>query len=1263
MRLFAVGALLMMTCAIFAQTDVTDKIVNPSFESNLDGWENDGMQPQSNSAFKLKVGNVYCEKWTGVGGKVGNGSIKQIVTKLKAGTYTLKAVAQNIQEDIPTTKQSGVYLIANSEQTAVNVANEYSVSATVWNGELEIGLVLSGASGNYVTVDNFTLTLEEPTSATYTFIHEKMQTLVDEAKSVSKNLDTEEQKELDSACEAVEALILLDTTDDVTEAVIRLKNAIEDYKLSVASDTETVDMTSSIVNPSFEKNGTEGWTVRGMGAQGNSEFKKKSGSTYMEAWTWHGNTIGNVDLYQTVSLPNGSYTLTATAQNIQQGSNNAPCKGAYIFADEYKTEVGAANDYTLDFQVIEGQSKIGFMTRNAGGNWVAADNFRLTYKGRSLDALLQALASRISSAEDLVKQQMNATALSTLSKAIANAKAINSRNGMEAAAIALRESMETAQKSADAYASIMNAIVEVEAFYDASGTGADAFLSAINAAKDCYGDNSNTDEQVAAQEVALRKAMLLYRVENSTGAVPEVTTISFVARGATGALGRSTVKGSDILEKGFCWSTEHNPTILDNRTTNYYDINGPMYLMQPLQPSTVYYVRAYAMTNDYAVGYGEERKVITLPMGNSGYWYNWGGSAEENERINNALADCIYYYNNWSSTTNFTISCSYGSGTPTADCSYGGSMRVGPNASYQRTGTILHESNHGVGIGTSDRWWNTNLHDGEWKGYRANSLLQFIENNPSSKMAGDSMHMWPYGINGASEDSGWAMLYIANVMITQAMHEDGIIPPGHGGCKPAYVFEHEDDTKYYITNESDTYGSGIAYLTESSTGTLSWSESEGSVANNDAYAWYLAFDPVKQLYTIRNAKSGKYFSYSSGIKTVTKSKLSDTEYFHLMVGRDEKVLGSAEYGVKTHSYWIMAGNDVAEPSSLTASTSGKTSATNFNIADGASNQRWFILTADEVDKADNGKIVAYKNNLADLIAEYRKIQQVPYVEKVEGAESNKDFLNILDEMDARKDTENDADVLKQMYDETYEAGMTYLASVSVADFDNPFDLTFLMTNPTLASDASGWSGSVPACSYGCGEFFQTSFEFYQIIKGLPLGTYKFIGQGFQRPGPYTSVYDPYLAGNYTINSYIYMGNKSKKLCHICDEAQSKKIGGLEQAVGSPAVYIPDNMEAAGVYFDKGLYNNEVYYTPASPTLTRVNIRVGVKGTNTASAYWTIFRNFHFYYFGGVDPVGIDSVKDDCTKDEPVGIYDLSGRKLKNIRKGVVIVDGKLKFVK
>lgn len=147
-------------------------------------------------------------------------------------------------------------------------------------------------------------------------------------------------------------------------------------------------------------------------------------------------------------------------------------------------------------------------------------------------------------------------------------------------------------------------------------------------------------------------------------------------------------------------------------------------------------------------------------MGNMTYIYDNGGGLEENNRIKSALEETIWLYNNLSYVRGINLDVHYGAFNPTADCSYGGWMRIGPNSSYQQTGTILHEASHGVGVGTSNKWWSNIFREegdrGRWLGPRTTEMIQFLNNDATAFMTGDNMHMWPisafdcphFGING-----------------------------------------------------------------------------------------------------------------------------------------------------------------------------------------------------------------------------------------------------------------------------------------------------------------------------------------------------------------------------------------------------------------------------------------------------------------------------------------------------------------------------------
>jgi len=479
------------------------------------------------------------------------------------------------------------------------------------------------------------------------------------------------------------------------------------------------------------------------------------------------------------------------------------------------------------------------------------------------------------------------------------------------------------------------------------------------------------------KKIIILFVLLLIAISQSF-AQPQVVTNPMYARGSTKAYGRSTITGvaiTDLQEHGFCWSVQPEPTILDNRTTLTYSRNGYIYRMENLTPATVYYARAYIITKDGQTIYGDVIKIITIPKGNTTFTYNNGGDADSNTRINAALQSATNYYCDFTSIQGYHVSCNFGADTPTADCSYGGYMRIGPNSANQQTGTVLHEMAHGVGVGTTGTWYGPNSPlraggtTGLWLGERATNVIRFWENKQGEYITGDNQHFWPasnsqgsadasaltYGMNGSWEDTGSELLYIGNCLIVQALGEDGL-PPTNGFATPAYTFLHNDNVKYYIKNESDFTGQNTSFLMENASGNLvNTVISPNDVVANDSAAWYLRFIPSTCYYQIINAVTGDYFTYNAtgtnGIKMTAVTNPLAYNSFQLMGSRSGFVIGIGSNASTVKGYWIVRPQAALNPPCLASSgTLGTTSAATFNQADAATAQRWLFLTADEVPK-------------------------------------------------------------------------------------------------------------------------------------------------------------------------------------------------------------------------------------------------------------------------------------------------------------------------
>lgn len=767
-----------------------------------------------------------------------------------------------------------------------------------------------------------------------------------------------------------------------------------------------------------------------------------------------------------------------------------------------------------------------------------------------------------------------------------------------------------------------------------------------------------------------------------------VTTDPYIARGATTAFVRTTIKGfklSTMKERGVCWSSESSmPTIADAHTTKTVSqgassSGGAMHRINDLTPATKYYVRGYVLQKDSTVYYSETAKVVTIPKGSISWSYNNGGPADANERINAAVKDAVNYLNEYTSISGFHTTVNYGAQTPTADCSYGGWMRVGPNASYQRTGTILHELLHGIGVGTHWVWQNNaalraNTTGGTWLGDRVTELLHFWDNNTSSTLNGDGTHMWPYGINGAHEDTGSELLYIGCCLIAQALGEDGL-PPTGGFCTPAYSFDQEDTIKYYIKNEDPDGGLYTSYLREYRFKQLLTDEMTAEEAtNNDSCAWYITFNPRTRYYQLKNVATGNYLTYYgtglNGFKLTNQGYASTNENFHLMRSRmDADFGGTTQSGIR--GYWIIHPESTMSPNCLNAGTNGLTNTASFNMSNDATKQRWIIMTAEELRETEKASQQASLKQLDKSIEQLKTLMNTPHTEDVAGVDMNMNaFIASIEGIDTDAITITE---ISNLIAEVNDSCNSFLGQATPADARKPFDLTYMIEDAGIATGA-GWS-TAPVINYNCGEFYQKSFDMNQTIMGLPAGTYELCAQGFQRPGSSTESFNDYTAGNNKVMATLYAGSQSTKLKHIATEARSSKIGlGNEVAVGSPTKYIPNDMQASSAYFMRGLYNNSVMIELSA----KGNLKVGIKNTSSASNYWTIFDNFRLYYYGSLSPeeiTGIDRPVITPNTPEalfasPADIYDITGicvRKqatsLEGLPKGFYIVKGKKVIVR
>ncbi len=707
--------------------------------------------------------------------------------------------------------------------------------------------------------------------------------------------------------------------------------------------------------------------------------------------------------------------------------------------------------------------------------------------------------------------------------------------------------------------------------------------------------NNGNLTTVASAAKAVVAGERAYRLRHSSGSAPTVTTRPRTARGSVWVFGRLEWSGSNVVEEGFCYSTSPNPT-LENAEycTDWTDSYGKVIWISGLTPGTMYYVRAYAMTKNYAVGYGEIIKVPTLPQGHINWYVRTDDDASNTLRSSCEWA-FDHFWSNLTQLTTFGPNIGHVSGVPTAECSYGGWMSVGDSWSYQQPGTLMHEALHGVGVGQHWMWGDfTRNQPPVW------DALRFWNNNETEVLNGDGMHLWPYGINGAHEDNGSDQLYIGNALVCEALGEGGLPLTDGQWLLPYYAFPQDDNTKYYLKCENKDRGLITAFLVENSDGTLSWKEMSADEAkqSSNRAAWYITFDASIQKYRFKNASTNHYIAYQGADSNTGFKAVSNATDIQMKKCRVDVSVGSQTY----NGYYML---DYGSGQSVEAKANGAVGSIGFSIWDDASTQRWIILAENELGTFESGAIEIQLDKLRKYLNGYTAAKNVTHTDKTSGATTA--LTNTINTISSAISGTVTMDQVLQYIEDIKAAGLDFLNNTMPSN-GGYYDLTFLIENADFTESSEGWSLD-PTRNYGSVEFYEKTFDLYQILPNMPNGKYQYTVDAFQRPGEPAAVYTDYTGGTDNVNAVMYINSTSQKIKNVMDGQQNTSISNGEFTTAGNT-YVPNSMESGSTYFARNKYSNVMQGEfPAG------NLRIGLRGTVSNAYYWTMADNFKLYFLG------------------------------------------------
>lgn len=188
------------------------------------------------------------------------------------------------------------------------------------------------------------------------------------------------------------------TYDELITATKELKYILYGLTLEDASENNPKDATGFIYNSDFDSCTDDGWDLTiadysWRGYQDNQEYSNDEATLrrFIETWRY-GCALSDGEISQKLyALPAGRWKLTCDAIAVNQYDDN-PCVGVQLFAKGGEIEVAKEmhtkqilpERFELDFISTGTEFTIGLRTNSTTANWIAADNFKLTYYGDNI---------------------------------------------------------------------------------------------------------------------------------------------------------------------------------------------------------------------------------------------------------------------------------------------------------------------------------------------------------------------------------------------------------------------------------------------------------------------------------------------------------------------------------------------------------------------------------------------------------------------------------------------------------------------------------------------------------------------------------------------------------------------------------------------------------------------------------------------------------------------------------------------------------------
>lgn len=252
------------------------------------------------------------------------------------------------------------------------------------------------------------------------------------------------------------------------------------------------------------------------------------------------------------------------------------------------------------------------------------------------------------------------------------------------------------------------------------------------------------------------------------------------------------------------------------------------------------------------------------------------------------------------------------------------------------------------------------------------------------------------------------------------------------------------------------------------------------------------------------------------------------------------------------------------------------------------------------------------------------------------------------------------------------------ADMDQASDDNPVECTTVIINPAYVDgNDKGWTGNAAVNGEALdAEKFNTTYNYNQVLQGLPAGIYDVVLQGYYRAGSATADYDSFVedptANN---NAFLYAAGENDDTCSVAMiRLASQAIttdalsDGYVWASEANQLAVPNSMATGGEMFMTFNETTGKNYYDGNTVTVKVGengkLTIGLKKKEQITDDWTLWTNWRLYYYGknssktpNSDPSGIKEL----SSEQPVQIefFNLNGVRINKPQKGIAIMKQKM----